>query len=330
MSSKESISGEEMSPEELMRRIREQEAERDRLLDCIIAKLDATPGQVPEAVIRTIRKHRDAIVPRLIEVLRRTANDAREGREIAGDVHFFTLFLLAEFRAKEALPAILEVVSLPGRLPFKLFGDAITESLARILAALADDRLDLIEELIGNRQLNEIVRWEGIQTLSLFVRDGRLQRDEAVEILHRHLRHALAEGDEEIAGPLASALCELGPEAAIDDLREVVDQEWARGIIDLEDIEKALAGGEAHIRRCLERCPPTGIDDTVAELKSWGSFQEQSLPQPPRAAPPRPLPARPARTTTLPSQPPKQNVGRNDPCPCGSGKKFKRCCGGRG
>jgi uncharacterized protein len=21
-------------------------------------------------------------------------------------------------------------------------------------------------------------------------------------------------------------------------------------------------------------------------------------------------------------------IGRNDPCPCGSGKKFKRCCGG--
>jgi len=22
------------------------------------------------------------------------------------------------------------------------------------------------------------------------------------------------------------------------------------------------------------------------------------------------------------------NVGRNDPCPCGSGKKYKQCCGG--
>ena len=22
----------------------------------------------------------------------------------------------------------------------------------------------------------------------------------------------------------------------------------------------------------------------------------------------------------------KQRVGRNDPCPCGSGKKFKQCC----
>lgn len=23
----------------------------------------------------------------------------------------------------------------------------------------------------------------------------------------------------------------------------------------------------------------------------------------------------------------KQEVGRNDPCPCGSGKKYKKCCG---
>ena len=22
-----------------------------------------------------------------------------------------------------------------------------------------------------------------------------------------------------------------------------------------------------------------------------------------------------------------RNVGRNDPCPCGSGKKYKQCCG---
>lgn len=23
----------------------------------------------------------------------------------------------------------------------------------------------------------------------------------------------------------------------------------------------------------------------------------------------------------------KEPVGRNDPCPCGSGKKYKKCCG---
>jgi uncharacterized protein len=37
-----------------------------------------------------------------------------------------------------------------------------------------------------------------------------------------------------------------------------------------------------------------------------------------RAARPRPSTSEPVRPT---------KVGRNEPCPCGSGKKFKRCCG---
>jgi uncharacterized protein len=30
------------------------------------------------------------------------------------------------------------------------------------------------------------------------------------------------------------------------------------------------------------------------------------------------------------SEPPRNasKIGRNDPCPCGSGKKYKKCCGG--
>nr|WP_274604158.1 SEC-C metal-binding domain-containing protein [Sphingomonas sp. CFBP 13714] len=33
-------------------------------------------------------------------------------------------------------------------------------------------------------------------------------------------------------------------------------------------------------------------------------------------------PSSPDASATTPSK-----VGRNDPCPCGSGKKHKRCCG---
>ena len=37
---------------------------------------------------------------------------------------------------------------------------------------------------------------------------------------------------------------------------------------------------------------------------------------------------RPARIEPKQSLPPEafKNVGRNDPCPCGSGKKYKKCC----
>jgi len=35
---------------------------------------------------------------------------------------------------------------------------------------------------------------------------------------------------------------------------------------------------------------------------------------------PQAAPAQPAPVTSEPK------VGRNDPCPCGSGKKYKKCC----
>ena len=31
--------------------------------------------------------------------------------------------------------------------------------------------------------------------------------------------------------------------------------------------------------------------------------------------------------TAAAASPAKAKVGRNDPCPCGCGKKFKKCCG---
>lgn len=33
-------------------------------------------------------------------------------------------------------------------------------------------------------------------------------------------------------------------------------------------------------------------------------------------------------TEAIPSVSPGEKIGRNDPCPCGSGKKYKKCCGG--
>jgi preprotein translocase subunit SecA len=52
----------------------------------------------------------------------------------------------------------------------------------------------------------------------------------------------------------------------------------------------------------------------------------------PVAAAPRPAPARAPTAASPRAATPEApirlgKVGRNDPCPCGSGKKHKRCCG---
>ena len=72
---------------------------------------------------------------------------------------------------------------------------------------------------------------------------------------------------------------------------------------------------EAQISVLTENVPET-IADIVFNIQRWTSKQRQPAPFPFMAAANMPMPPRAT---------PK--VGRNDPCPCGSGKKYKKCCG---
>jgi preprotein translocase subunit SecA len=49
-------------------------------------------------------------------------------------------------------------------------------------------------------------------------------------------------------------------------------------------------------------------------------------PTPAPATPPRPEFRRPQKGVEARTAAEKAGLGRNDPCPCGSGKKFKKCC----
>jgi preprotein translocase subunit SecA len=67
------------------------------------------------------------------------------------------------------------------------------------------------------------------------------------------------------------------------------------------------------------------VRDAPMELPAvtaWADARESRGPMPgePRQAP-APAPPRPAPRTAS-----GEKVGRNDPCPCGSGKKYKKCC----
>ena len=75
------------------------------------------------------------------------------------------------------------------------------------------------------------------------------------------------------------------------------------------------------------------------ELEQWRAEEKQSIETrkrqyeallaPAPRAQPTPLPPA-VRNLIEPAPPPpiirKEKVGRNDPCPCGSGRKYKRCC----
>jgi hypothetical protein len=76
---------------------------------------------------------------------------------------------------------------------------------------------------------------------------------------------------------------------------------------------------EEHWRRVKElEGDPTRLMLFALEKLTGKKAPEMAKPKPPVLPSPR---------LALPSKPDtKQKVGRNDPCPCGSGKKFKHCC----
>jgi hypothetical protein len=97
-------------------------------------------------------------------------------------------------------------------------------------------------------------------------------------------------------------------------------------IADLEGIERDLAAPEPWRRERHHL-----ITDAIAEMEWWASFHPDDslpsrLPEPP---PPEPSPPPTPVSDYVAPQPfvREPKIGRNDPCPCGSGRKDKKCCG---
>lgn len=312
-------------------------------IDRIMRELDARTRRLPVEAIRAARSHRELMIPRLIAAIREATARAREGNLPEGKVHFFALFLLIEFKVEEAFPALVEAFSLPDELPSDLFGDAVHSTWPIALALFAAERPDFIDGLISDRALNKYVRWAAAQSYVHLVRDGRLTREDAVERLRQLLRQATERSDADIAGGLVCVLLSFGPVEAVVDLREAFD----RKVVDIclvgwDDVERSIDEDNDEMRNAMDHCPPTEID-TIEELQHWAAFREE----PPKRPIPPPVhvwsphgaslssPAGPALREApfgppaSPVEPRGDRVGRNDPCPCGSGKKFKKCCGSR-
>lgn len=96
----------------------------------------------------------------------------------------------------------------------------------------------------------------------------------------------------------------------IEDIRFLFDKERVDPTMygDFEDFLAWMQDDENHRSRVRY------IDDVIEEMYWWACFQETEEENIAPLAFDQPI-VRPKK------------VGRNDPCPCGSGKRYKKCCG---
>ncbi|HKB11450.1 MAG TPA: SEC-C metal-binding domain-containing protein, partial [Vicinamibacterales bacterium] len=116
-------------------------------------------------------------------------------------------------------------------------------------------------------------------------------------------------------------------------MKDRVDEEIVRYLWWLRPVLSEEVATAAPVRRQPQRRAPLILNDPGAESASSSVFGAPRSAAPSTAAPPRaggaPQPARVGGDDAVPKtvrhEGPK--IGRNDPCPCGSGKKYKKCHG---
>ena len=293
-----------------------------------------------ERLIEALARHPDAVTDRTVALLRdESVRDWREvmAADLAGELRLQT---------PEAVEALIDKLR---DQEADILWETAGEGLVRIGTPLVVERL-------ADRFATE--EW-GFRISAAGVL-GRIKRPEAESAIVRLLP---AESDKEVVTFLAASLLDLCPtdHAILDDVRRLIlADRYEPGTADLQSMLTAAGEMVGYTPAEAE----SWREQREADRKRWESgaadadgilaaVQSRMLrpedlgpvgqiigipdarplpPLRPTARSRRDTPGRRGASGYAPAQPartfrrPNAKVGRNDPCPCGSGRKYKKCC----
>jgi len=269
---------------------------------------------------------REEVTPALLGILEEVAERGAAFDESDDYMaHLYAMFLLAQFRETRAYPLVLRLASLPGDLSYSLFGDFVTEDLGRVLASVCGGDLAGIQSLIENEDTDQWARGAALSSLVTLVVTGEKSREEIVSYFADLYRGKLARQWSHVWDKLVACSSHIYPAELLADIERAYEEDLVDpGYIGFDDVQGYLALGKDRVlariaRDRLHRL----VEDTAQEMSWWACFQDARA----KSASPRPANIKPAAMEASQIKNAKPKTGRNDPCPCGSGKKYKKCCG---
>jgi hypothetical protein len=298
----------------------------------ILSRFDRNTGRFEKEAVLAAIARREEITPALLSILEKLSALADDSILDAEWLPFsYAMFLLAQFRETRAHPLLVRCARLPEDMQDFLFGDNIAVDLGNALASTCGGKLDGIQSIVEDENANEWARYAALESLVVLAGAGLVSRAAIVDYFGSLFRGKLArEQKNEIAwSALVNCASDLYPE----ELLAEIERAFADGLVDemsinMDNVRRELAlGKEAVLAKTASDPHHHLIDDTVKEMEWWHCFHEEdkelakagteALGQRGGSWDDVPVPIRRIGS----------KIGRNDPCPCGSGKKHKRCCG---
>jgi len=307
-------------------RLKDEQAELEEQLQSLqeeLVELLEEQERYPDLeVIKAVLDQGQAMVPALIAILE---NDDYYGgadavRNIWTPVHAANI--LCELRAIEALPALRRAMTRPDE-------DGMAEWISGGLVKFGPAALDTAEAILRDKTVQWYPRAMAAETVKAIAQ----HHPETYERVTATMRALLPDpaidfsayesyeqvktdlDDPRIWESLVSDLCDLQDPQAYDLIASMFD----RGLISpiwmgRENFEEAYA----------RPARPPHIHPEKDLLTMYREAQPREMRQP--TPPPRSV-----ATQSHGAQPVRvKKIGRNAPCPCGSGKKYKHCHGRRG
>jgi len=246
--------------------------------------------------------------------LRKLVQDGRHWRdEGPGDgwspVH--AIHILAIMKSDSAMDLLLDVLRYYG----EDLGDLLTEVVPSLLYSFGTKSIDRQMLFVSDETLEAFVRGAGISSLTALMRDDPSRLKDYKEFLTNLLFGSI---EETVSTMAADELASLRDPSVLPDIYKAYEQDRIdTSFCPINELEATVNG---EFREMDEEDVRRNTKDPLEHFsrKNIEHLYTMQTPLPDNETPPDIPPMK------------KKKIGRNEPCPCGSGIKYKKCCGKNG
>ncbi|PHV10578.1 hypothetical protein CSQ89_15505 [Chitinimonas sp. BJB300] len=307
----------------------EQETALPQNWSDIEAELSRFHESFPQLALEAaLRQPGISVKPFLAELTACAAEPAKRANDDEGwMLHLYAMHLLAALRETQAFAPMMQLLRLEGETLEDLLGDHLTEGAPRALAATCPQDEAALQALAADRTAYFWSRSAALRALTLRSLEGDYPREKLLAWLEaegtREAERMMDEGLQPEQGTHTDYLCELVvsmEEIGAHELTAQIAQWFEDGLID--DAFLSFEESKTRLTRSWQACIAEELDhgwgyprDIIGEIGRWACFHDDEDDE------------ETERESQAPIKREAPKVGRNDPCPCGSGKKYKKCCG---
>src|SRR5690554_220622 len=278
-----------------------------------------------ETIDSLLALDRTKIIEDLENVLKDSYYYYKKGKDNFAPVHAY--FLLGELEAEESLPVVFEMMQQGEDYFEDTFSDIFTEAGWMPLMKMGKNQLNEFEKYLKLPGLYTYFRSIANDTLVQTIHHYPEKKKEVITIFENVLDFLVDAEikdnviDTEFNGLFVSDLIDLKLEQFLPKIKILFEKRYVNSGIcgSFEEVEKDIKNSKTLLSRKRELLNVKDFyEDFFSPQEKYPvSKDDFSLPESYYSQ------EETVRRTN-------KKIGRNDPCPCNSGKKFKKCCLGKG